>query len=282
MIRSITIKANNIEGTAATYYDGKTSLEELFFQRVFGASFSGTGITYVIEKNINSITISSDDLTYSLVLTDLQLFLDAANPLSYPGSGNLWTDVSGNELVAVLTNGPIYSTDGGGSILFDGTNDYVDTNALLSFENFSVGAWFKTTASGVRMILSKETEDGNPWNYRIWLNNGRLYADIAQGAVQSSLFSPLSNYNNGQWWMVFFTRNDDTWDLWVNGVKVATKSDNLTGSIQNDQEVWIGGSIFLGGSYQFSGRIAKILIYSRKLDETEILQNYLATKDDFI
>lgn len=59
MIRSITIKVNNIEGTAATFYDGVDNLGEYFFQSVFGASFSGTGITYTIEKDINNITVNS-------------------------------------------------------------------------------------------------------------------------------------------------------------------------------------------------------------------------------
>ena len=59
MIRSITIKANNIEGTAATFYDGIDNLEEYFFRSVFGASFSGPGITYVIEKDIDAITINT-------------------------------------------------------------------------------------------------------------------------------------------------------------------------------------------------------------------------------
>ena len=62
MIRSITIKANNIEGTAATFYDGKDDLQNIFFQSVFGASFSGVGITYDIGRNISSITVTSERL----------------------------------------------------------------------------------------------------------------------------------------------------------------------------------------------------------------------------
>jgi len=55
----------------------------------------------------------------------LQLLLDAANTKSYPGSGTTWTDLSGNGNTGTLTNSPTFTTDNGGAIRFDGTNDYV-------------------------------------------------------------------------------------------------------------------------------------------------------------
>ena len=61
----------------------------------------------------------------SLVMNGLVLALDAANPKSYPGSGTTWTDLSGRGNTGTLTNGPTYSSANGGSLVFDGTNDYV-------------------------------------------------------------------------------------------------------------------------------------------------------------
>ena len=58
------------------------------------------------------------------IITDgLVLCLDAANKLSYPGSGDVWTDLAGSNNGA-LTNGPTFSSANGGNINFDGTNDY--------------------------------------------------------------------------------------------------------------------------------------------------------------
>ena len=62
---------------------------------------------------------------YNIITRGLILHLDASAPSSYPGSGTTWSDISGNNHVGTLTNGPTFSTDGGGSIVFDGTNDYV-------------------------------------------------------------------------------------------------------------------------------------------------------------
>jgi hypothetical protein len=65
----------------------------------------------------------------------LQLYLDAGNASSYPGSGTAWTDLSGNSRNGTLTNGPTYSSDNGGSIVFDGSNDFVQ--CTVSYSNGS-------------------------------------------------------------------------------------------------------------------------------------------------
>lgn len=210
----------------------------------------------------------------SIVSNGLQLHLDAGNPSSYVGSGTTVNDLSSNGYTSTLVSNVGYSTNGGGTFTYDGTTGYIDTNQSLAFNSFTVGAWFKTSAAGIKMILSKETSLGNPWNYRIWLNGGQLIADIAQGATQSSLTSPLTSYNDNSWYNVMFARDDNNWYLYVNGSQVATKVDNLTGTITNSQEVWIGSSEYLGGSYQYNGSIAQILIYNRVLSSSEILQNY--------
>ena len=60
----------------------------------------------------------------------LILCLDAANTNSYPGSGTTWTDMSGKENDGTLTNGPTFSSDDMGSIVFDGSNDYVNATPI--------------------------------------------------------------------------------------------------------------------------------------------------------
>ena len=74
----------------------------------------------------------------------LVLSLDAGNVKSYPGSGTIWYDKSGNNNNGTLTNGPTFS---GGSIVFDGVDDYVDTTfkASISIGNgnpFTISAFF--------------------------------------------------------------------------------------------------------------------------------------------
>lgn len=225
---------------------------------------------------------TSYGLTPSIVTSNLQLYLTAGDTDSYPGSGTSWFDLSPNSYTSTLINGVGFSSASGGTLTFNGVNQYVDTNNFINAESFSVSSWFRTSAGGIKMIISKETNGGWPWNYRIWLNGGTIVGDIAQaGGVSTSISSPLSTYNNGGWYNVVFTRNDSTLKLYVNGVQIATAADTLTGTISNNQEVWIGQSAYLGGSYDYTGDISEIMVYNAVLTDAEVLQNFDATKTRF-
>lgn len=224
----------------------------------------------------------------TIVTNGLQLYLTAANESSYSGSGTTWTDISSNGYTTTLMNTPTYDSGNGGYFSFDGS-DYVDTNQSLASETFSVGAWFRTSSPGIKMILSKESTAGWPWNYRIWLNGGQIVGDIAQsGSSNRSIGSPLTNYNNGSWYYVMYLRDESTQWLYVNGVEVATAAGSFpSGVISNSQELWVGRSAFTAGgsnptgSYQFIGDISEVFIYNRVLNSDEILQNYNSTKSRF-
>lgn len=206
-----------------------------------------------------------------IVRTNLQLYLE---PTVYSGSGTSWTDSSTNAYTTTLVGAPAYNTT---YFTFDGTLEYVDTNQSLASASFSIGCWFRTSAAGIKMLISKETTAGNPWNYRIWLNGGQISFDMSQVTTQSSLSSIGTTYNNGNWYYVMATRDDSNWYLYVNGIQVNTKADPYTGSVTNSQEVWFGRSAFTTG-YQYTGDLGECFIYNRVLTASEILQNFNATK----
>ena len=85
------------------------------------------------------------------IITDgLVLCLDAANTRSYPGTGATWTDLKGSNN-GTLTNGPTFSNDNGGGIVFDGTDDDVDFSTsfldVSANQGVTISAWIKTTDS---------------------------------------------------------------------------------------------------------------------------------------
>jgi len=81
----------------------------------------------------------------NIVTDSLVLCLDAANPRSYPGSGTTWYDLSGNGHNGTLVNGVGFNSGERGSMIFDGTNDYIDYgNFLDDPTDFTVVAWQKT------------------------------------------------------------------------------------------------------------------------------------------
>jgi len=60
-----------------------------------------------------------------IVRDGLVLWLDANDKTSYPGTGTVWRDLSLSGNIGTLTNGPTFDSANGGSIVFDGSNDYV-------------------------------------------------------------------------------------------------------------------------------------------------------------
>ena len=83
-----------------------------------------------------------------IVTSGLVLALDAANKVSYPGTGTTWYDLSGNGNTGTITNGPTFSNVNLGTIVFDGTNDYVSIPSTSNFNNgnnITVEAWVLCT-----------------------------------------------------------------------------------------------------------------------------------------
>ena len=65
-----------------------------------------------------------------IINNGLVLSLDAADKNSYPGSGTVWSDLSGNNNTGSLINTPTFSNINGGSFLFNGTNQSVSLVSL--------------------------------------------------------------------------------------------------------------------------------------------------------
>ena len=71
-----------------------------------------------------------------LVTNGLVLCLDAANKLSYPGSGTTWYDLSGNANNGTLTNGPTFNSANSGSIVFDYIDDYIKGECEVALQYY--------------------------------------------------------------------------------------------------------------------------------------------------
>ncbi len=105
----------------------------------------------------------------------LVLCLDAANKLSYPGTGTTWTDLAGSNN-GTLTNGPTFDDEKGGSIVFDGSNDYANLgNASSLFPGPNITAslfcWIKPST-----VSSSNISIGDQYT-----PNHRLYIGIYNG-----------------------------------------------------------------------------------------------------
>ena len=210
----------------------------------------------------------------------LVLSLDAGNVKSYPGSGTIWYDKSGNNNNGTLTNGPTFS---GGSIVFDGVDDYVLANlAPLGLNvqgpyTFNCYIKYNTSSGGVRNPITLSNTGSSSFQFGyiagspvVWKYGGSVLTTFTPPAVN------IIHY-------MTCTVTTASVDVYINGVLNATASSPSlqTGSLDSllCSAYWASGIV--NTTSVFSGNIYNISLYNKILTPVEILQNYNATKTRF-
>ena len=227
-----------------------------------------------------------------IIESGLVLCLDAANKNSYPGSGTTWTDLSGNNYSGILTNGPTFSAGNQGSIVFDGTNDYVDvanTGTQFQFANttFTVSLWIKTSSSTGGVIVSKgATASTAGWLFQF--DAAGTVSGTTKGSDGTNTYNRTSTatVNNNTWRNIVAVYTTNTSTLGSNAISIYIDGvlSNGTGTLGGLVYATTIDTVQIGrrptGAY-WSGSVSNIQIYNRSLTATEILQNYNATTSRF-
>jgi len=208
------------------------------------------------------------------IVTDgLVLCLDAGNTKSYPGSGTTWTDLSGNGNNGTLTNGPTYSSSNGGSLVFDGVNDFVDISnsfQVSTSQVYSALFWIYKTSTSINnasMILSGGyggDVDGIIIYTEDYLTANDTGIVSGNGSVSAIYYNGISqpegtNFNLNEWIHIAVT-----------GISV----NSIDGANHN-----IGRNN--NGTNHFKGNIATTQIYNRALTASEVQQNFNALRGRF-
>ena len=92
------------------------------------------------------------------VSTNLIRSYNINNQQSYSGTGSNLGDVSGNAVNGTLVNGVGYNSSNGGSLVFDGNDDYVSfPSGFSTTDNLTYEAWVNPLdLSGFRVILNHD------------------------------------------------------------------------------------------------------------------------------
>ena len=227
-----------------------------------------------------------------IVSNGLVLCLDAANKNSYRGTGTTWTDLSGNSNNGTLINSPTFSAGNMGSIVFDGTNDYVDTvntGTTFQFANvtFTVSLWIKTTSSTGGVIISKgATASTAGWLFQFDSSGTVSGTTKGSDGINTYNRSSTATVNNNTWRNIVsvYTTNTTTLGSNTTSIYIDGVLSNGTGTLGGAVYATTTDTIQIGrrptGAY-WSGSVSNIQIYNRALSATEILQNYNATKSRF-
>ena len=213
----------------------------------------------------------------SIVTRGLVFHVDAADRTSYSPSNTVWNDLTSNGNDGTLTNGPTFDSGNGGSIVFDGGNDYA--------------------TMGYQMPAQSSTTTFS-WNLWIYLPNGNHGNDVIFGNRYSGYpgttfikITPTQwEYNNNgnqpiaynipteQWVNLCVVKDQGTHYYYSNGSQVGTRSANLSVATI---PVFMGADGYSGVREASNVKFASAAIDDRALSSTEVLQNYNALKGRF-
>src|SRR5262245_54965453 len=188
----------------------------------------------------------------------------------WPGDGSAGALVGGN---GTLQNG---ATTGSGwirqALVFDGTDDRVQTPSLTLGNAFSVATWVNSDVLNqgpYRRIVESQYNTGFELGSDV---SGAGYKFIVRspsspyGAVQGGTIDP------GTWQLLVGTYDGATGRLYVNGAPIASGAFTPPGT--TNLPVYIG-AYFLGGT-GWNGNVDEVQVYDRELSATEVRSLYEA------
>ena len=223
-------------------------------------------------------------ITYNprIVTDGLVLALDAGNVKSYPGSGTTWTDLSGNGNIGTLTNGPTYSSANGGSIVFDGSNDYVNFS-FASPQAETIIVWVRSSTINWNQsgwISSSRRQNGHIFHtqsgerrltYRVASSNATIFVI---GTVTPDDITIPHMYS-------ITTNGSNSHKCYFDNILVNEDTSNISRTASPTAQIWYLGRDDFGSRFG-NGNIYNCLRYNRALSAAEVSQNYNALKSRYI
>lgn len=267
-----TIYLNKASGGPSIYVASNDSDLITLTNKIAGASYSTAAqcLSYFAGQTDKVVT----NIDYPPITTNgLVLNLDAGFIPSYPKNGTTWYDTSSVGNNGTLVNGPTYSSDDGGTIVFDGSNDRVDCGTF-SVSYLTVSTWVYRTSSTTNQGICRK-------------QNGWAVSQY-NGTLQVAPATSWTFYNTGYviplntWVNIVYTYNGSgsagSQTVYVNGVSIFSSSAGSGAISSNTNQVRVG---YDDNSWFWGGRITNTLIYNRALTSNEVLLNYNATKSRF-
>ena len=220
--------------------------------------------------------------------SSLLFYLDAVNTKSYVSGSTTWTDISKGGNTGTLVNGPSFSSANGGSIVFDGTDDYcnVPISAVPTGNQITVSFWTKFNVTQASSIFSAYNSAGQRQiNIHLTWSDSIAYWDCgATGGTYDRInSSTLTTAQKTGWHNWVFTKDATagTMVIYLDGISLAsgTGKTNTIGTISTASKRCAIASF--DDTMYYSGNISSMLLYNRALSATEITQNFNTHKSRF-
>lgn len=236
---------------------------------------------------------------------NLQIWLDAANNTSYPGSGSIWTNlVSGktaynfNLVNSPVSSNVVYNGTTNRSISFNGTNQYATPNTSLLTaaqsnnwqETREYWVYWRGAAGCLTIEAGTAVPDTNWFDAQASMASNVLAYSVWQGNTLMTAYQVFNSLTSNSWNHIVWQHNKATNTLlaYVNGLQ--TYSNNTVSRITPDSAssqfytILCAGSVtnfgFGSGSY-LNASLGLYRWYNTILSSNQVSSNYQAERTRF-
>ncbi|OGK16878.1 hypothetical protein A3H80_04655 [Candidatus Roizmanbacteria bacterium RIFCSPLOWO2_02_FULL_37_19] len=286
----ITATADGMSGDAKMYLNGTyvgvsdpgANGSAITFDR-FGRAYPNDN--FVLDGDIDEVRIYGRELSP----TEVNLLYNfAPGPVAHwkldENTGTTANDSTGNNNITSAFAGQTTWTAGkfGSGLIFDGTNDVVQTTETTSTDigattdSYALSAWMKTTTDygGNAYIAAKDDASG-AYPMALYLNSSEYGCfQISDGTNAPSACGSTA-LNDGNWHHLSGIRDvaNDKVYVYVDGVQITSTTDSTTATTVNDDTLSFGngGTSYTG--YDFNGSIDDIRIYNYARTSKQIVED---------
>jgi hypothetical protein len=224
-----------------------------------------------------------------IVTSGLVMYLDAGNRRSFVSGSSTWNDLSRNGNTANASGTPVFSTDGNGCFDFATATGVNANGASMGFTfnsdmvtttgNFTFECWIKNPPASNQQGMFANAPGGD--GYRFGPSSDGVYYLIAPTYAEGTITWPGGNLNSSLWYHVVATWDRESAkrvNTYLNGVY-----QNF-GTMPASQTAFTArtpGIVKSACCTVYTGKLAVMKVYNKLLSDSEILQNYHATKGRF-
>jgi hypothetical protein len=224
--------------------------------------------------------------TTPYVTDGLIYYVDAGDTDSYPGSGTTWTDLSGQGRTTTLINGPTFDSGDGGSINFDGSNDFAGV------QSFNPNITTKTMLGWVRLKNISQQGGGligsGFTSYNANTFDAIVYNETNQGwgfgsdGFARTFWSGVKETSTDDWAMITAVYQSGTngYKMYRQDTLIAQGTKSVLTINNANSGYWLGKR-HAATTGPLNAYIAVGMIYNKALSSTEVTQNYNHFKGRF-
>ena len=246
----------------------------------------GIGIPFHSSRGLDTGSIQ--------VITDgLLIYVDAGNNSSYPGSGTTWTDLQGN-YDGTLTNGPTYSSDDGGQIVFDGTDDWVtfgNVTEQAEASAFTMQMWVRIEDVSTNNRLWGRRRNSDSKIISGWVHgNGTVYFYNANDTADQLAYKSGNSLTDDEWYNIAWvfdgsgSANADRAKIYLDGSELTSLTFGSNGvptttfDFPSYEQFVIGADRTNFSNQRLEGGIGEFMQYTSALSSSDVLYNFNVTK----